>query len=61
ADMVILQATDPGEAIRLRPNRIKVIRRGKTIAETAPEVSTLMLDGRPGQVDPAAYAPKAAQ
>ncbi len=61
ADMVILQATDPGEAIRLRPNRIKVIRRGKTIAETAPEVSTLTIDGRPGRVDPAAYAPKAAQ
>ena len=57
ADMVILQAQDPAEAIRLRPNRIKVIRRGKVIAETAPEVSRLSLDGRPEALDPASYAP----
>lgn len=60
ADMVLLQARDPGEAIRLRPNRLAVIRRGAVIAETAPEVSRLMLDGRPGTVDPATYAPVAA-
>lgn len=59
ADMVLLQARDPAEAIRLRPNRLKVIRRGRVIAETAPVVSRLSLDGRPGQVDPASYAPKA--
>lgn len=57
ADMVILQAQDPAEAIRLRPNRIKVIRRGRVIAETAPEVSRLSLDGRPEALDPASYAP----
>ena len=60
ADMVLLQAKDPAEAIRLRPHRLKVIRRGKVIAETPPERSRLALDGRPGTVDPADYAPKAA-
>ena len=60
ADMVLLQARDPAEAIRLRPNRLKVIRRGKVIAETPPEYSRLALDGRPGTVDPSDYAPKAA-
>lgn len=58
ADMVILQAKDPAEAIRLRPNRLKVIRRGRVLAETAPEVSRLALDGRPETVDPADYAPR---
>ncbi|MGR3496013.1 amidohydrolase family protein [Citreimonas sp.] len=58
ADMVLLQARDPAEAIRLRPNRLKVIRRGKVIAETAPEVTRLSLPGRPGELDPAAYAPR---
>ena len=58
ADMVLLQAKDPAEAIRLRPNRLKVIRRGKVVAQTAPEVSTLDLPGRPGHVDPADYAPR---
>ncbi|MDG4647508.1 amidohydrolase family protein [Roseibacterium sp. SDUM158017] len=60
ADMVLLQARDPAEAIRLRPNRLKVIRRGKVISETPPERSRLALDGRPETVDPADYAPKAA-
>lgn len=59
ADMVLLQARDTTEAIRLRPNRLKVIRRGKVIAETPPERSRLSLDGRPGTVDPSDYAPKA--
>ncbi|MCA1774086.1 MAG: amidohydrolase family protein [Loktanella sp.] len=59
ADMVLLQARDTTEAIRLRPNRLKVIRRGKVIAETPPERSRLSLDGRPGAVDPSDYAPKA--
>ena len=60
ADMVLLQARDPAEAIRLRPNRLEVIRRGRVIAETAPERTRLALDGRPGTVDPAAYAPPGA-
>jgi len=34
ADMVLLQARDPVEAIRLRATRLAVIRRGRVIAET---------------------------
>jgi cytosine deaminase len=60
ADMVLLQARDTAEAIRLRPNRLKVIRRGKLVAETPPEHTRLSLEGRPGTVDPAEYVPKAA-
>jgi cytosine/creatinine deaminase len=48
ADLVVLQASDPKEAIRLRPNRLAVIRRGQVIAQTAPSECQLFLDGRPG-------------
>lgn len=58
ADMVLLQARDPAEAIRLRPTRLKVIRRGKVIAESPPERTRLSLAGRPDVIDPADYAPK---
>jgi cytosine deaminase len=58
ADMVLLQAADPIEAIRLRARRLAVIRRGVVIAESAPDVSTLQIDGRPERIDPAAYAPE---
>ncbi|PJE26847.1 cytosine deaminase [Pseudooceanicola antarcticus] len=58
ADLVLLQARDAAEAIRLRPNRLKVWRRGKLVSETAPEVSRLSLAGRPGTVNPADYAPQ---
>ena len=34
ADLVVLQAADPIEAIRLRARRLAVVRRGKVIAET---------------------------
>jgi cytosine deaminase len=47
ADFVLLQARDPVEAIRLRPARLKVFKRGKVIAETAPSVSRLSLPNRP--------------
>ena len=47
ADFVILQARDPIEAIRLRAPRLKVVRRGKLIAESAPQTATLHLPGRP--------------
>ncbi len=57
ADMVVLQAADPIEAVRLRAARLVVIRRGKVIARTPPRTAELRLEGRPGQVDPAAYAP----
>ena len=51
ADMVILQATSPFEAIRLRPARLFVIRRGRIIAQTPPVQSELTLDGRSRSVD----------
>ena len=51
ADLVILQAADPVEALRLRATRLHVIRRGTVIAETAPKAAILHLPGRPASVD----------
>jgi len=51
ADMVLLQAADPIEAIRLRPNRLAVIRRGRVIAETPASVATVRLGGEETAVD----------
>jgi cytosine deaminase len=48
ADLVLLQARDPVEAIRLRAARLAVIRGGKVIARTAPVTVALDLPGRPG-------------
>ncbi|KJK20653.1 cytosine deaminase [Burkholderiaceae bacterium 16] len=50
ADLVLLQARDPVEAIRLRATRLLVLRAGKVVASTRPATATLHLDGRPGQV-----------
>jgi len=58
ADMVVLQAKDPIEAIRLKPQRLFVIKRGKVIAEAPERVSMLHLDGRPKSVNGADYAPR---
>ncbi len=58
ADMVILQARDPIEAIRLKPARLYVIRRGKVIAETPERITQLRLEERPKTVNAADYAPK---
>ena len=49
ADFVLLQARDPVEAIRLRANRLMVIRRGKLLAETPATICQLHLPHRPGQ------------
>lgn len=46
ASFVLLQARDPVEAIRLRAARLKVFRKGRLMAESAPAVSALHLDGR---------------
>jgi cytosine deaminase len=59
ASMVILQARDPIEAVRLKATRLAVIRNGKVLAETPARRATLSLEGRPASVDPAAYAPAA--
>jgi len=50
ADLVVLQAADPVEAIRLKAPRLFVLRRGQVIARTAPVVAELSLPGRPGRV-----------
>jgi len=47
ADLVLLDATDPIDAIRTRATRTHVIRRGKLICETPPPAPRLSLDGRP--------------
>jgi cytosine/creatinine deaminase len=46
ADCVLLDARSPIEAIRLRANRLKVIRRGKVIAQSAAQTSQLNIQGR---------------
>ena len=58
ANMVLLQARDPVEALRLRATRLAVIRAGRVIARAAPAVTELSLPGRPEQVNPASYAPR---
>ena len=50
ADLVLLQARDPVEAIRLRATRLVVIRRGRDIARTPATTATLQLPGRPETV-----------
>jgi cytosine deaminase len=58
ADLVVLQAADPIEAIRQRATRLFVVRRGRVIAETAPRTAALDMAGRPSTLDPASYAPR---
>jgi len=47
ADMVLLQAADTVEAIRLKAARLAVIRDGKVIARSPERVAALDLPGRP--------------
>tara|TARA_B100000768_G_scaffold40010_1_gene38942 strand:- start:297 stop:1586 length:1290 start_codon:yes stop_codon:yes gene_type:complete len=58
ANMVILQANDRIDAIRLRANRLSVIRAGKIISSSEPFVAELDLPGRPKKLDPSEYIPK---
>ena len=51
ADLVVLQAGDPVEALRLKPARLFVVRRGEVIAETAAVASRLNLAGQSLTVD----------
>ena len=51
ADMVLLQASNPVEAIRLRATRLKVWRRGKLVAGSPAATANLHLAGRPDRVD----------
>ena len=58
ANMVILQANDKIDAIRLRANRLSVIRAGKIISSSEPFVAELDLPGRPKKLNPSEYIPK---
>jgi len=51
ADIVILQAADIHEALRLKPARLFVIRGGKIIAQTPPVVSRLELEDQNIELD----------
>ena len=64
-DLVVLQADSPSEAIRNRPPRLFVVRRGKVIAEGPRMESRLSLPDRPATTDfarktkaPAALMPR---
>lgn len=59
ATMVILQARDPIEAVRLKATRLWVIRDGRVLAQTPARAAHLHLSGRPARLDPADYAPAA--
>ncbi len=50
ADLVLLQAADPFEAIRLKATRLLVLRNGKTIAHTPEKLTSLFMQGRPSTV-----------
>jgi cytosine deaminase len=51
ADLIVLQAADPIEALRLRPARLQVIRRGAVIAESPVAESRLSLGKQSLTVD----------
>lgn len=51
ADLVVLDARDPIEAIRLRATRTLVMRRGQVVARTPAPHAVLSLPGRPQHVD----------
>ena len=54
ADLVLLQAADVTEAIRLKPTRLMVLRRGRVVSRTPARISALSLPGRRAELDPAA-------
>ena len=49
--MVVLQAGDPMEAIRLGAPRLFVIRRGRVVARQAPRSAQVFMDNRTFDVD----------
>jgi cytosine deaminase len=56
ADLVLLQARDPVDAIRLKATRLAVVRRGRVIAETPTRLPRLSIEGRPAHLDPTVSA-----
>jgi cytosine deaminase len=51
ADFVLLHARSPEEALRLRAQRLAVVRGGAVVARMAPAAAELNLPGRPPRVD----------
>jgi cytosine deaminase len=51
ADFVLLQARSPQEALRLRAQRLLVVRGGRVLSRMAPATAELTLPGRPAAVD----------
>jgi cytosine deaminase len=51
ADFCLLQAHTPEEAIRLRAQRLLVVRAGRVLSRMAPATAQLSLPGRPAAVD----------
>jgi cytosine deaminase len=51
ADLIILQAADPIEAIRLHAERLFVIRRGRILAQTEPRVAKVQFGGEVKNLD----------
>ncbi len=58
ADMVLLQAKDTIEAIRLKANRLAVIKGGKVIASNPRRETSLALAGRPASIDASRVGPQ---
>jgi cytosine/creatinine deaminase len=50
ADLVVLDAADPVDAIRTKAARLHVLRRGRVVASSPPRRSRLDLPGRPAEV-----------
>ena len=57
ADFVLLQARSPVEAIRLRAQRLLVVRAGEVIARSPAATASLHLPGRPASVDFTRHSP----
>ena len=57
ADFLLLQAGSPAEAIRLRAQRLLVVRGGTVVSRMAPATAELNLPGRPARVDFTRQAP----
>lgn len=52
ASFVVLDAPDPVEAVRLKPNRLAVVANGKIVARRPMARTELRIPGRPAAVDP---------
>ena len=57
ADMVLLQAGDTVEALRLRATRLMVWRRGQLVAQSPAATTTLSLPGRPQSTNLRHFSP----